>query len=560
MPETQSLVNQVYLEIGGMSSERAVELMGDLVTLTVESSLHLPDVATIIVHDSKLEWIDEPSLEPGKEVKVSAKTGDKEQALFDGEIFEIEPDFAPHAQRFVIRAFDRMHRLSRGHKARSFVNVTDGDVVNKLAKEVGLQASVGQTSQVHPYLFQNNQTNLEFLRSRAAALGFVIYVEGKTLHFKEPKADGGTVDLQWAQTLMEFHPRMSTAGQVSGTVVRGWDPEKKQEIIGRAQQGNGAPSVGESRAGGALAQSAFNIDASAVGATVPVRDQGRADAMAKAMADRRASRFIEADGVSAGDPRIVAGTPVKVLGVGNRFSGTYVVTSCRHEYKLDKTFVTHFSISGQNPSGLLAIVAPHEHGHGSDHGSGRGLVIGIVTDNDDPNGQGRVKVKYPALAPDQASDWARVVSVGGGAERGIAFIPEINDEVLVGFEQGDIHHPYVLGGLWNGVDKPAVDGKQAVTGGKVQQRVIKTRVGHKITLDDTDGGGGITIEDKSGNKVKLDTGSNALKIEVKGDASIEAQGNLKFKATGSVEISGMGVKVDGGGAMVDIKGSMVNLN
>src|SRR5262249_3823956 len=139
MPETQSLVNQVYLEIGGMPAERTAELLGDLGTLTGGSSLPLPDVATIIVHDSKLEWIGEGRLEPGKELKVSAKTADKEQPLFDGEIFEIEPDFAPHAQRFVIRAFDRLHRLSRGQKARSFVNVTDGDVVNKLAKEVGLQ-------------------------------------------------------------------------------------------------------------------------------------------------------------------------------------------------------------------------------------------------------------------------------------------------------------------------------------------------------------------------------------------------------------------------------------
>jgi uncharacterized protein involved in type VI secretion and phage assembly len=231
------------------------------------------------------------------------------------------------------------------------------------------------------------------------------------------------------------------------------------------------------------------------------------------------------------------------------------VTSCRHEYKLDKTFVTHFSISGQNPTNLLAIVSSHGPPQ-----PGRTLVVGIVTDNQDPNGQGRVKVKYPWLAPDQASDWARVVAVGGGPDRGIAFFPEINDEVLVGFEQGDIHHPYIIGGLWNGVDKPAIDSKKAVTGGKVQKRVIKTRVGHTVTLDDTDGGGGITIEDKSGNKIMLDTGSNALKIEVKGDASIEAQGNLTLKATGSVEIKGMGVKVDAGAGMADVKGTMVNLN
>src|SRR5690349_6380654 len=97
MPESPSLQHQVYLEVGGMPAEWTVELMGDLLTVTVESSLHLPDVATIVVHDTKLQWIDDAALEPGKEVKVSAKTGDNEQPIFDGEIFEVEPDFAPHA-------------------------------------------------------------------------------------------------------------------------------------------------------------------------------------------------------------------------------------------------------------------------------------------------------------------------------------------------------------------------------------------------------------------------------------------------------------------------------
>src|SRR5262245_45705806 len=120
MADNQPLLNQVYLEIGGMPAERCTELLGDLVLLTVESSLHLPDVATIVVHDSKLQWIDDAALEPGKTLKVSAKTADKDHPIFDGEILEVEPEFAPHAQRFVIRAFDRMHRLSRGQKARSF--------------------------------------------------------------------------------------------------------------------------------------------------------------------------------------------------------------------------------------------------------------------------------------------------------------------------------------------------------------------------------------------------------------------------------------------------------
>jgi uncharacterized protein involved in type VI secretion and phage assembly len=195
-------------------------------------------------------------------------------------------------------------------------------------------------------------------------------------------------------------------------------------------------------------------------------------------------------------------------------------------------------------------------------------LVGIVTDNKDPDGQGRVKVKYPSLSADHASDWARLVSPGAGAERGLEFIPEINDEVLVGFELGDVHCPYVLGGLWNGRDAPPKKSDGLISSGKVQQRIIRSRTGHVITLDDADSGGGITIQDKGGNKIVLDAQSDALTIEVKGNASIksqgdltvEAQGNLTLKAAGQVEIKGMGVKLDGGASSVDVKGSPINLN
>jgi uncharacterized protein involved in type VI secretion and phage assembly len=153
-----------------------------------------------------------------------------------------------------------------------------------------------------------------------------------------------------------------------------------------------------------------------------------------------------------------------------------------------------------------------------------------------------------------------VVSAGGGNQRGIEFLPEINDEVLVGFEQGDVHHPYVLGGLWNGQDKPPADKSKAVSGGKVQQRVIRSRAGHTITLDDNDGAGGITIADKNGNSILIDSGSNKLEITMQGDVEVKSQGKMSFKAQGPVEISGMGVKIDGGASTVDVKGSVINLN
>src|SRR5579859_1546116 len=162
MSENGNLLSQVFVKIDG--TDVPEEFMRDLIEVTVENSLHLPDVATLVLHDARLYWIDDASLAPGKVVQVSAKTERQEKLLFDGEIVEIEPDFDASSQRLIVRAFDRLHRLARGRHVRSFLNVSDEDLINKLAQEVGLQSQVGPASQVYPYVFQNNQTNLEFLQ------------------------------------------------------------------------------------------------------------------------------------------------------------------------------------------------------------------------------------------------------------------------------------------------------------------------------------------------------------------------------------------------------------
>ena len=552
MPDNSTLFSHVYVKIDG--ADATDEFTRDLLEVTVENSLHLPDVATLVLYDTRLHWIDDDSLAPGKVIQVSAKAGQQEQLLFDGEIVEIEPDFGPAMQRLMVRAFDRLHRLSRGRHVRSFLNVSDGDLVQKIAQEVGLQAQVGPTSQVHPYVFQNDETNLEFLQGRAAALGYLLYVQGKTLHCEAPQASGQAIELEWGITLHEFHPRMTTIGQVDSITVRGWDPAAKQEIVGQARKGEGAPKLGQTKSGGELAHSAFNLDTQTLVVDRPIRTQVTADKLAQAVADRQAGRFIEAEGACTGNPSLVAGASVQIKAVGDRFSGTYFVTSTLHVYSAQEGYSSHFSVSGQHPSTLLSVLTREE---GAVAVAPGGLVIGIVTDNNDPDGYGRVKVKYPWLSSDHASDWARVIAPGAGAQRGIEFLPEVNDEVLVGFEMGDIHYPYVLGGLWNGKDALP---KKVTSGGKVQQRIIRSRAGHTITLDDSDGGGGVTIEDKNGNKVMLDSGANKLTITVQGDASLKAQGNLTLEAQGQVQIKGMGVKMDGGASTVDIKGSMINLN
>jgi phage baseplate assembly protein V len=195
-----------------------------------------------------------------------------------------------------------------------------------------------------------------------------------------------------------------------------------------------------------------------------------------------------------------------------------------------------------------------------------GLFVAIVTNNQDPEKLGRIRLKFPWLSDTDESDWVRVAAPMAGNDRGVFFLPEVGDEVLVGFVQGDMHVPIVLGGLWGGKDKPPATNED----GKNNLRLVKSRSGHVIRLDDTDGAEKIEVIDKSGkNSVTIDTQSNTITIKAVTDLVLEAEnGKVSIKGA-SVEVTAtkQGVKVEGqttvdvnGTQQVNVKGGTVNLN
>lgn len=193
-----------------------------------------------------------------------------------------------------------------------------------------------------------------------------------------------------------------------------------------------------------------------------------------------------------------------------------------------------------------------------------GVVVGIVTNNRDPDGMGRVRVKFPWLNDQDESHWARVCSLMAGKDRGAYFLPEINDEVLIAFEHGDRRFPYILGGLWNGKDSPPATNDD----GNNDIRLIKSRSGHVIRFNDKNGNETVEIADKNGNSITYDTANNSLTIATKKDITLSApQGSITLDAR-TVEIksstqtvlqaaSTMDVKAN---ATMTIKGAMVNIN
>lgn len=196
-----------------------------------------------------------------------------------------------------------------------------------------------------------------------------------------------------------------------------------------------------------------------------------------------------------------------------------------------------------------------------------GVVIGVVTNNQDPDGLGRVKLRLPWLSQEHESHWARVISPMAGSDRGLYLLPEVDDEVLVAFEHGRAEFPYVLGSLWNGKDKPP--GKN--DDGKNNVRVFKSRSGHTVALDDTDGKEKIEIIDAKGKEsVVLDVATNTITLTAEKDVVIESKsGTIKLTAKQGIEITSQDgpAKLEAGGnldvkskAQVNVKGSAINLN
>jgi uncharacterized protein involved in type VI secretion and phage assembly len=199
-------------------------------------------------------------------------------------------------------------------------------------------------------------------------------------------------------------------------------------------------------------------------------------------------------------------------------------------------------------------------------GAGRvyGVATGIVTNNKDPEGLGRVKLKFPWLSDSEESDWARVASPMAGDDRGLYLLPEVDDQVLVAFEHGDPAYPYVIGALWNAKHKPPAKNDD----GKNDVRLLKSRSGHIVRLNDKSGEETIEIIDKSAkNSIVVSTKDNSITIKADADVKITANGKfvvdakeieLKSKAATKVEASSsLDLKAN---SQTTIKGSAVNIN
>jgi phage protein D/phage baseplate assembly protein gpV len=526
--------------------------------IRVEDHLRLPDVCTITITYPKAEGIDSHPFTIGKrlEVRLGAMDEQSTETLFEGDILTLLPAFGKGGVGLTVRAYDRAHLMNRSRKVRMFQNQTSTDIVKKVVSEYGLSFEGEPSGDPHDFMQQDNETDWDFVLRLAERCGFIFRVRQSKAYLGTKGLDE-SVELKWPESLSAFEPRVTAVQQVSSVSVYAHDPKTKQAIEAQVTAPEQIAQIGVDR--GEVAK-AFNDDATVHVATEPVKSMNEAKTLAQALLDKLANGYIAAEGQCRGNTGVRAGATVKVTGVGSRFSGTYRVASSKHVLRSGGYVTTFANSPSHTLLGALGADGVHPAAR-----FGANLVLGVVTNVNDPDDMGRVRVQYPALGDEAESAWARIAAVSAGNQRGLLMLPVVGEEVLIGFEHGDTTRPYVLGSLFNGRDKPGDKLLQDKNGsfGLQSDQDIYTESKKTFTIK----AGGDLLVEISGNvneKVSRDwknetTGQTSLKatqafaaegqsVSIKGTTgvTIESSATVTLKVGGSsVEVSMAGVKISG---------------
>jgi phage protein D len=325
----------------------------DVMSFTIDLDLDQPGMCLVTLrnksHDYNNKW------KPGQSVEVkigggtrykddSSGSGDK-ATVFKGEIVGMEPLYRQGAdQRISIRAYDKLHRLLRGRKSKTYQKQTDQDIASAIASDNGLSAQCGSTPKIkHEHVYQHNLTNLEFLRTRAKRLGYNIWVEDTKMYFDAPKLDKDS-GLEFVldsnpkdgkkMKLTGFSGRLSNAHVIKKVTVRGWDPEKKQEIVG--EESAASSPLGSKNAAASLGDFGevvtFYVD-------YPIFSVEEAKAIAKSKLGEAGLGYLTAEAEAHGDNRVKPGLVIKIkvnlTEASDRFNGKYLVAGVTHRLLAD---------------------------------------------------------------------------------------------------------------------------------------------------------------------------------------------------------------------------------
>lgn len=511
---------------------------------------------------------------PGAKVEVLGGSADAPSLLFSGIVVRIGVRVREHsAPQCVVDCRHGATRLTTARRSANHFDQRDSDAIKQLLADASIDAEVATTQARHAQLVQHDVSDWDFIVARAQANGLLVLTRGAKLVVRQPTISGTAVaTLRYGATLLDFDAETDARLQPRAVHALSWNAGDQ------ALQDVDATAPDFAFAGN------FDPDKVADGAGAPRIDlrhatlaQDEAQALAGAHWLRARVDLASGRAKCIGLPQVQPGDVVELAGVGDRFKGEVFVSGVRHELDTVQGFRTHVQFGGLEPDAALVQRLSNPRATAL-LATTAGLQCGVVTSLQDPGSEARVRVRLPLVNAADDGVWARVASLDAGKQRGFQFLPEIGDEVVVGFFDDDPRQPVVLGMLHGSAHPPPL----AVADSNHLKAYV-SRSGMKLHFDDdqvvltlsTPGGRSVVLDDRAGvlrlqdgkgNQFVIDgdgitiESASALVLKAGTECRFEAGSSFAIKAGADLKLQGASGAELQSSATTKVAGGVVQIN
>ena len=554
--DNSSDVLRPYIFVDGDDVSEKIQLH----RVVIQKAVNRIPSATLYILDGDMPAQEFPASDaddfaPGKKLKVTAAYGDQSpETIFEGIIVKHAISISGgNESMLVLECRDEAVKLTIGRKNANFIKQSGGAGIKDqtvmstiLGNYSGLKSTIGTTQAESGGVVQYNASDWDFLLVRAEANAMLVIVNDGEITIDKPVLDSSPVlTISYGQDLIEFEAELDARFQYKKVTGIGWDLSTHKVI-----EESVAASTDSS------ARGSLNGDLAKVVGLDDLRLQTQTPCVQQALNDWASSQQLRSQLSQLrgyvkfqGSGGVKVGDMLELQGVGSRFNGGVYVSSVEHELvsgnwmtQVEFGISQHWfsereDISAPGASGLMPAV--------------EGLQVGIVKQLDqDPDGQYRVMVSVPVLQADDEGIWARLTQFYASSGFGSFVIPEIDDEVVLGYFNNDPSCPVILGSLYSAKNTPPLEltaenyQKALVTKSKLQLQfddekkiiTLETPGGHSFVMDDDKKS--ITITDSNNNKIEMN--DSGINIDSPKDISLNAKGNIALKATGNIETTSTG--------------------
>lgn len=535
-----------------MSDGQAIADTIEVIQIQVCHAIGTIPTAQIVLTDGDMAsgaWpvADASTFMPGTTISIKAGYGSDEEVIFEGIVVKLGTRIdGNNMSRLNVSCQDRAVKMTLGRNSANHIDKSDADIINSLIDAHGLVPDVDATTPVFRELVQYYCSDWDFMMSRAEANALMVIVDSGKISVKAPTIDASPIlELSWGVDLMDFEAEMDARSQIGTVHATAWDP-KSQAIV-------------QSSATSLSLNAQGNLDSSAL-----------ADALDRTEIGLRSATMIDADALAVwakaqqvkaglarirgqmkfqGTARAKVGDLIKLSGVGARYDGDVFVGRLTHQIA-DGNWTTEaeFGLPANWFTERPDVIAPPASGWLP---GAAGLQVGIVMKLDgDPAGEHRVQVDIPVLQTETKGVWARLLQSHASQEFGAFHVPEIGDEVVIGYFNDDPSNPIILGSLYSSNRPPpyALEAenhiKAIVTRSKARIEIddkdvtvtVRTPAENMVVISDKDQS--ILLQDQHGNSVKLD--ANGIRFDSNRDIVMSAAGSISAKAGQGIALSASG--------------------